>query len=141
MARIFNGRYTAHVDGPFVVFLIGMRINRLWAIHKWLPVAMAMGPMLRTLYQHPEKGFLGQRTFVNGREVASIQYWRSFDALEAFARAKDDPHLAAWQRFNKAVGGNGAVGIWHETYAVAAGDYESLYANMPRVGLAQAGDH
>ena len=28
MNKIFNGRYTAKTDQPFVVFLIGMRINQ-----------------------------------------------------------------------------------------------------------------
>ena len=36
MATIFNGRYTAKIEQPFVVFLIGMRINKLWRINKWL---------------------------------------------------------------------------------------------------------
>ena len=35
----------------------------------------------------------------------------------------------------------GAVGIWHETYRVHAGEYEVIYGNMPRFGLALAGDH
>ena len=34
MARIFPGRMTADLDGDFVVFLIGMRINKLWKVHK-----------------------------------------------------------------------------------------------------------
>ena len=29
MAAVFNGRYTANIEGDFVVFNIGMRINRL----------------------------------------------------------------------------------------------------------------
>ena len=28
MAAVFRGRFTAEIDGPFVVFIIGMRINR-----------------------------------------------------------------------------------------------------------------
>jgi hypothetical protein len=36
---------------------------------------------------------------------------------------------------------SGDVGIWHETYRVRAGDYECIYGNMPRVGLASAGTH
>lgn len=141
MAQVFAGRYTAQIDGPFVVFVIGMRVNRPWAVHKWLPVARAMGPMIRTLYQHPEKGFLGARTFMAGRVIMTLQYWRSFEDLERFARAKDDPHLAAWKRFNKAVGTDGSVGIFHETYLVQAGQYEAVYGNMPRFGLAEVAQH
>jgi Domain of unknown function (DUF4188)/Acetyltransferase (GNAT) family len=44
MNPVFAGRFTAQMDGPFVVFLIGMRVNRLLAVHQWLPVARAMGP-------------------------------------------------------------------------------------------------
>jgi Domain of unknown function (DUF4188) len=42
MARVIADRLTAQVDGEVVVFLIGMRINRIWKIHKWLPVALAI---------------------------------------------------------------------------------------------------
>lgn len=141
MAKVFPGRYTAATDEPFVVFIIGMRINQWWALHKWIPVALAMGPMLKTLYQHPEQGFLSAQTFTNGRAIMLIQYWRSFEDLERFARSKDEPHLAAWRRFNKAIGGDGSVGIFHETYQVQPGAYESIYANMPVFGLAGAFSH
>jgi hypothetical protein len=141
MAKVFPGRYTAQIEGPFVVFMIGMRVNRLWAIHKWLPTAMVMGPMLKTLYRHPEKGFLGAQTYLNWRGVTLVQFWRSFEDLERFARSKDDPHLGAWRRFNRAVGADGSVGIWHETYLVQPGQYEALYGNMPRTGLASVADH
>ena len=33
-----------------------------------------------------------------------------------------------------------AAGIWHETFMVAAGSYEAIYQNMPRVGLSAVGD-
>jgi hypothetical protein len=92
MADVIPGRFTAQADEPFVVFLIGMRINRFFAFTKWVPTALAMGPMLRTLYQHPEKGFLGARTMLSWRGVTSVQYWRSFEDLERFSRSTDDPH-------------------------------------------------
>ena len=37
----------------------------------------------------------------------------------------------AWRAFNRAVGSNGSVGIWHETYLVGPGNYEVLLRNMP----------
>src|SRR4051812_29505328 len=104
MAKVIPGRFTAQVDGPFVVFLIGMRVNNLLALRKWVPTAQAMGPMLQTLFAHPEKGFLGGQTFVYWRGVALVQYWRSFEDLDRFARNREEPHLAAWKRFNQAVG-------------------------------------
>jgi len=36
---------------------------------------------------------------------------------------------------------SGDVGIWHETYRVAPGNYECIYGAMPRVGLAKAARH
>ncbi len=141
MAKVVPGRLTAQTDEPFVVFLIGMRINKFFAFRKWIAVAKAMGPMLRTLYQHPEKGFLGAQGFFNLRGPVLIQYWRSFEDLETFARDKSDPHLSAWRRFNKSIGSDGSVGIWHETYLVEPGKYEALYGNMPVFGLAAATKH
>ena len=32
----------------------------------------------------------------------------------------------------------GVHGIWHETYKVRDGEYETIYANMPPIGLALA---
>ncbi|WP_309708239.1 DUF4188 domain-containing protein [Armatimonas sp.] len=141
MAKIFPGRYTANTTEPFVVFLIGVRVNRFALVHKWLPVVNAMGPMLKTLYTHPEKGFLGAEYYFSLRGPLVIQYWRSTDDLERFAREPSEPHLEAWKRFNKAVGKDGTVGIWHETYTVQPGHYETVYANMPQFGLAVAMNH
>ncbi len=141
MAKVMPGRYTAQTDEPFVEFLIGMRINKFLAFWKWIPVAMAMRPMLRILFQHPEKGFLGAQIFFYWRGIALVQYWRSFADLERFARDRQEPHLAAWRRFNKAIGSDGSVGIWHETYMINAGQYEVVYGNMPVFGLAAATSH
>lgn len=138
MARVDRGRYTASMDDPFVVFIIGMRINRPLSVGKWLPTARAMGPMLQELYQHPEKGFLGGEFFLYRWGPAVLQYWRSYEDLERFARDPDDPHMPAWRRFNRTVGTDGSVGIWHETYAVGAGRHKSIYNNMPLFGLAKA---
>jgi hypothetical protein len=120
---------------------IGMRINNLFAVRKWLPTLRAMGSMLRELYQHPEKGFLGAEFFFYGRGPATVQYWRSFGVLEKFARNPDDPHMPAWQRFHRIVGEDGSVGIFHETYMVTPGNFEAIYSNMPVFGLAKATEH
>jgi len=141
MTGIFNGRYTAKTDEPFVVFLIGMRINKWWRPDKWIPVAGAMTPMLTTLFTHPEKGFLHAEYFWNFSGPLLLQYWRSFEDLERFARQPSDPHLKAWKKFNQSVGADGSVGIWHETYTVHADQYECVYGNMPRFGLAAAMEH
>ncbi len=35
MNKVKPGRYTANIEGPFVVFMIGMRVNRFFAFRKW----------------------------------------------------------------------------------------------------------
>jgi Domain of unknown function (DUF4188) len=138
---VVPGRRVAHLDGDFVVFLIGMRINRPWRPHKWLPVLRAMRPMIRELQADPGSGFLGATQGVLAGGPALVQYWRSFEHLDRYARDRTARHLPAWQEFNQRVRDSGAVGIWHETYRVRAGEYEAIYGNMPRVGLAAAGEH
>lgn len=56
---VFAGRHTARIEGDFVVFLIGMRINRPWKLHRWLPVFAAVRLMISELSSDPESGFLG----------------------------------------------------------------------------------
>jgi hypothetical protein len=141
MRQVFAGRYAATIEGPFVVFLIGMRVNRLWELNKWIPVARAMPPMIEELMRNKESGFLHAELVMTWRGVATIQYWRTFEQLHAYAHDREAKHLPAWAAFNRSVGANGSVGVWHETYQVAAGGYESIYANMPRWGLANAGEH
>ncbi|MEV4415330.1 DUF4188 domain-containing protein [Catellatospora sp. NPDC049609] len=141
MPSVVPGRMSAHIEGDFVVFLIGMRFNKPWKIHKWWGAFTAMPRMLKVLFQRPELGLLGAQTAFTASGPVSIQYWRSAEHLEAFARNAALPHHPAWRAFNKLVGGNGDVGIWHETYQVSAGRYETLYGNMPRFGLARAGEH
>ena len=141
MSKIFRGRYTAETDEPFVVFIIGMRVNNLFAVRKWWPTAAAMGKMLRTLYAHPEKGFMHGTTFLYWRGIGLIQYWRSFEDLENFARSPSELHLENWQRYNHVIGNDGSVGFWHESYLVEPGKHEEVYGNMPRFGLAKATEH
>ncbi len=138
--KIHQGRYAAQIEGDFVVFLIGMRVNRLLLLHKWVPVTLAMPRMLKELLKRPELGLLHAQSFISGRTVMVLQYWRSFDHLHAYAHAKDLEHLPAWADFNRRVGGNGSVGIFHESYLVKAGQQECIYVNMPIMGLAKAGE-
>ena len=138
MARINKERVTAHIEGDFVVFLIGMRINAFWKVHKWVPVFLAMPGMLRELSAHEDLGLLGFRGRWGGRNFEVIQYWRSFEKLHAYARNRNARHFPAWARFNRTIADNGSVGIWHETYLVKEGRYEAVYRNMPPYGLAAA---
>jgi hypothetical protein len=136
MTKTINQRMTVQMDGDFIVFLIGMRINRWWKIHKWLPVATAMPKMLKELSAKPESGFLGAEFSLG----VIVQYWKSFEHLEAYAKDRNALHYPAWKAFNKNVRSNGDVGIWHETYKVHAGEYESVYNNMPPYGIGKVGN-
>ncbi|MEV4346363.1 DUF4188 domain-containing protein [Actinoplanes sp. NPDC049596] len=139
MSKVVPGYATAEMEGDFVVFLIGMRINKWWKLHKWVPVSMAMAPMLRELIRRKELGLLHFTAWVGPRGPLLVQYWRSVEQLEEFAKDARLPHRPAWKRWNKAVGDSGDVGIWHETYVVRDGTFEVFYGNMPAFGLGAAG--
>ena len=113
MSDLFKKRMSGEISGDFAVFLIGMRFNRPWKIHKWLPLVSAGTEMKKIT----NIGSSGNQYQLN------------------------TPHAPAWARFNRAVGSNGDVGIWHETFLVRDGAYECVYNNMPRFGLAKAGEH
>lgn len=130
MVEIRRGRWTARMDEPYVVFIIGMRINNIWKVHQWVPTMRAMGRMLTELYKNPAHGFLGGKTWF-ARTTVLIQYWRSFEDLEAYAKARDLEHLPAWANFNRKVSSGGDVGVFHETYRIAPGQYENVFVNMP----------
>jgi hypothetical protein len=42
MARILEGRWTADIDGDFVVFIIGFRASSSWKVVKALPLAASI---------------------------------------------------------------------------------------------------
>jgi len=137
--HLFTGRYTTENEEDIVVFVIGMRVNKRLAVHKWLPVFLAMPGMIRELYTNKEDlGFLSMESYFGLRTTAMIQYWRSMDDLLAYA--KFEKHMNAWKNFYKKIGNNQTVGIYHETYQVKKGNYESFYGNMPHYGLGKALD-
>lgn len=140
MQSIIPAHMTAQLEGDFVVFLIGMRINKLHKVHQWLPVAQAMPRMLRELAAKPELGLLGHKLWFGGRNLLVVQYWRSVEQLMHYAHDRNSEHLPAWRDFNRRAAKSDTVGIWHETFKVASGQHESIYFNMPRFGLGQASE-
>ncbi len=139
MATVNQGRRTAHIEGDFVVFLIGARFDRMHPLRSLRDLGgmRSMPYMLKYLTQHPEKGLMGFETY---GLTMNVQYWRSFEDLERFAHDDSDPHLSAWRKYWKRVGTSDRTGIWHETYLVRAGEYEAIYGNMPEHGLARASE-
>ena len=93
-----------------------------------------MGHMLKYLTERPDKGPPGYET----AGFTVIQYWRSFDHLEAFARDDTDPHLAVWRNYWRRVGRSARSRHLAETYLVRDGEYEAIYGNMPAHGLGKA---
>jgi Domain of unknown function (DUF4188) len=93
--------------------------------------------MLKELQARPESGLLGYRS-IGG--LAFLQFWRSFEHLEAYARAAELSHWPSWAALNRCMNkSRGDVGIWHETYLVRAGEYEAIYSGMPLYGLGKVG--
>lgn len=134
------GRWTADLEGDFVVFLIGAAVYDPAVAAEASGLLMAMTAMLDELEADPSKGLLGYTRHGDPGHGVIVQYWRSFDALESYARNPGASHAPVWRAWNRLASDdrNGA-GIWHETFKVAAGDYEAIYQNMPVMGLQQAG--
>jgi hypothetical protein len=138
--QVQQGRWTAELDGDFVVFLIGAAVHDPAAATEATRLLMAMTEMLDELEADPSKGLLGYtRHGVPGNGVI-VQYWRSFDALESYARNPGARHAPIWREWNRlAADDRSGAGIWHETFKVGAGDFEAVYQNMPVIGLQKAG--
>jgi len=140
MTKVKAERLAAHIEGDFVVFLIGARINKWWRVRDLLWFSKTMPKMLKELSGLPgeETGFLG---YQNLSMLINVQYWRSFEHLEAYARSKDREHFPEWIEFNRRYKSRrGDVGIWHETYLVKGGAYEAIYSGMPAFGLGKAAE-
>ncbi|MEM9464898.1 MAG: DUF4188 domain-containing protein [Actinomycetota bacterium] len=141
MARsssIIAGRHRADLDAEVVVFPIGMKINRLWAIHRWArPTVNTVRMWWHVQRNHPD-GYLGGYLFVYARGVGMMQYWRDFDALEAFSRDDTRPHVAAWRQLLAQTRDDQTFGYWHETYVAGPATSETIYGSMPPFGLSEA---
>lgn len=138
-------RTTHQWDDSIVVFHIGMTFEKPHRVDLWLPVFLAMPRMLAELERNraaaargeaEDLGFLGATTLFGAKGPWVVQWWRSTEQLYAYSRMATKAHLPAWRAFNAAARRSpGAVGIWHETYAVPAGSVESIYGNGSTIGL------
>ena len=113
-----------------VVIYLGMRANSL----KGVKTLLSFGRKIRGAVQERPDGLLLHEGLVFSLippHAGMRQYWRDFDSLERWARSL--PHQSWWQQFLRDRGGSG---FWHETYD-RGGRMESIYIDMPPVGLAQ----
>jgi hypothetical protein len=138
--EVQSGRWTAELDGDFVVFLIGAMVHDPAVATDASGLLMAMADMLDELEGDPSQGLLGYTRHGDPGKGVLIQYWRSFEALEAYSRNPGARHAPVWRAWNRlAAEDRGAAGIWHETFKVNAGSYEAIYQNTPVMGLQRAG--
>lgn len=141
MVAIVTERMAAEIDGDFVIYINGMRLNKLRAVHKYLFAGLKAAKMFEELEKDPDSGFLGYLpAYMGPRSGAAIQYWRSLEDIRRFARDPDDLHVPAWQWYNEEVGNNGGLGFWAELYVIEDGDYETFYRNMRPIGLGEIGE-
>ncbi len=138
-------RMTHAYEGDLALFQIGMTLNKPWRPDLWAPTLNAMRRMLTELYTNKAAadrgeqewwGFHSARTLMDRRGPTVVQYWRSVEDIYLYAGDAGHDHRPAWQEFNARARQNpGAVGIWHETYAVPATGHESLYRGTTEFGL------
>lgn len=131
---VVRGRKMAKIDGDFVVFHIGARPNRhIDGFMKWM--GDAMGEMLKELEHCPELGCLGGESFVGPTGTLLVQYWRSLEELNAYARNSTNKHSSPWAKLMKKGRESPDYGFWHESFLVKDGNYESIYVNCPPLML------
>jgi hypothetical protein len=83
-------------------------------------------------------GLLHSERFVIGRGHRGVlQYWQSFDALEAWSRRP--PHAEWWREAVERMRTRGDFGVYHETFLVPRDRVESIYLECAPAGLAVFG--
>ena len=140
-SKVYAGQYAAAIDKPVIVTLIGFRINKLWAIHHWLPFFVRFVTLKNYSMRRHKTSVLLSKTWFAWREIMLLQYWSSLDSLEEFAQSNAKPHIKSWRDYNKKIAKHGSFGIWHEMYYIEPDCHESVYNNMPRTSLARATKH
>jgi hypothetical protein len=137
--RVNEGRWTSHVDGDFVVLLLGAHAANPLGGLRIAPVLGRMARTLEELERDPHLGLLGHQRH-GGRRGVIVQYWRSLEALERVALDPAGRSADVWRAwFGTGDGDGGQAGYWHEAFRVRAGDYTAAYRDVPAIGLLRAG--
>ncbi|MDQ0207722.1 hypothetical protein J2S05_002523 [Alkalicoccobacillus murimartini] len=132
-----RNRVAVNSDIPLAVFIIGVKVNKIWAVHKWLKSVLAMKPMVDELYKNKEElGFYHTEYYLSWRGVTLVQYWKSNEAIMDYSKGKK--HTEAYKLFYKTAAASNSLGIFHEAYSIEPNHYHSLYVNMPEAGLLKA---
>lgn len=125
---------TAMPEQGFIVLLVGVRINQWWRLTHWWRVLKHFRSLRKELSAKQGGPLLGHESFW-GNPLLSVQYWRSWEELEEWARRRGGDHREVWTEYTQRFRHAGAVGVWHETYIIEPGYYETVYNNMPPFGL------
>lgn len=137
------GRYgNKPADSDVVVFLIGLRCNS--PLGMLAPGFREVGPffpqMVKDLEAHAEEfGFLGMTSWLNAsdretnNEIMSVGYFKTVEGLHAFAHS--EVHRKGWEWWNANTKQYPYLSIFHETYHVPKGHWETIYVNSHVSGL------
>lgn len=124
-----------------VVFHIGTRFNHpmgLFAPHV-KTVSDGFTQMIKDLEGHSDEfGFLGATAWHNlsaesKNEILIVCYFRNVEGLHEFAHSPY--HMKLWDWWNKTVQEMPHISIFHETYHVPAGNWETVHVNSHIAGL------
>ncbi|MDX1747721.1 MAG: DUF4188 domain-containing protein, partial [Halobacteriales archaeon] len=66
MSEVIRGRMAAEMDGDFVIYINGFRLNKLRAVHKWFRAGRKIAAMFEELAADPDSGFLGYQPALQG---------------------------------------------------------------------------
>ncbi len=130
-----DGPWTAHVDGAFVVLLLGASPTDPIAARRVRRRLARLARVLEELEKDARTGLLGHHRH-GGRRGVTVQYWRSAEHLDRAARTRGERHAEAWRPW---FGTEPMPGFWHERFQVRAGDYAASYCDVPPIGLLKAG--
>ena len=141
--HIIPTTFTGRCEGDFVVFLIGSRCNTAYPLTKsYTSLRKAFMSMQAELESDPSIGYMGGDLYVGANDRKSttmfVQYWRNYESLQKWSHKRMSLHLKKMSEYTSKNQIDTPDGIWHETYKVRDGEYETIYHNMPPIGLALA---
>jgi hypothetical protein len=114
-----------------VVIYLGMRVEEPHGAK----TLQTLGPQIQASVEEQPDGLLLHEQLIYSQDplhVGMCQYWRDFDALEAWSPTL--PHKQWWSEYLRDRGG---TSFWHETY-FRRGGFESMYVDAdPAVGMAR----
>ncbi len=114
---------------------LGLQLRRL----SGLPYARRLKRALdESVREASGQGLLLSESFkLAWNHFGLLQYWRSFEELEAWSRRP--PHSEWWREAVERMRTKGDFGIYHETFLVPRERIESIYLNCVPAGLATFG--